>query len=116
MFDQIVVDILQPVLVLLLLVVVEADQGGQALVALEQADLVVQQFDLLGDVLLDGLGLFGLVDRALPVLLLHFLDQLELVLLENLFNPDIDFLLTLGELLMDVALQPLPVLDDIILD
>ena len=115
MFGKILINIFQPILVLLLLVIVKTDEGGKTLITFEHADLLVQNLYLLSDILLYGVSLFLLVDCIVSELLLYLFYELYFVFLKNLLYFHIDFLLTIGQLLVYILLQALSISYEIIL-
>ena len=62
MLDEILIDITEPIFAVFLLVVVEANEACQALVAFECSNFIVEELNLFSDILADGLRLFAFIE------------------------------------------------------
>ena len=109
-------DLAHRILQHLLIRLIEADECGEALVALEEGDLVIESLDLADDVLPYLLALLPAVDRVLGVLAADLVDELALVGLELLVDEVVQLVLALGQLLADVVGQALDVVGQLHLD
>ena len=81
---------------------IEADQCGEALIALELTDFLVEVVDFGIDVVFDLITLFATVDTLLTVFLSDLGDELLLELLEIMIDYLIDLLFALEQLLPDI--------------